>query len=159
MEELPGESLQSGIWEPLRNIDMIMSSGVSNPKCSYSQRDLGKILSLHKDELMAMKWEKTLKFSEYLSFQTQVKTLEYIKRHSKQPEMSHFTDLALRLPLQSRTWSVPLPRSHLHKGAWNQGQNSLIYILTAGVQCIFTFLSETHLLGHSKGKTVLSAII
>ncbi|XP_059682181.1 VPS35 endosomal protein-sorting factor-like isoform X4 [Gavia stellata] len=34
---------------------------------------------------------------------TMVKTLEYIKRQSKQPEMSHFTDLALRLPLQSRT--------------------------------------------------------
>uniref|UniRef100_A0A8B9NU01 VPS35 endosomal protein-sorting factor-like n=1 Tax=Apteryx owenii TaxID=8824 RepID=A0A8B9NU01_APTOW len=34
---------------------------------------------------------------------TMVKTLEYIKRRSKQPEMSHFTDLALRLPLQSRT--------------------------------------------------------
>uniref|UniRef100_A0A663N5E8 VPS35 endosomal protein-sorting factor-like n=1 Tax=Athene cunicularia TaxID=194338 RepID=A0A663N5E8_ATHCN len=34
---------------------------------------------------------------------TMVKTLEYIKRRSNQPEMSHFTDLALRLPLQSRT--------------------------------------------------------
>ncbi|XP_075575453.1 VPS35 endosomal protein-sorting factor-like isoform X5 [Pelecanus crispus] len=34
---------------------------------------------------------------------TMVKTLEYIKRRSKQPEMSHLTDLALRLPLQSRT--------------------------------------------------------
>ncbi|KAM4892051.1 VPS35 endosomal protein-sorting factor-like isoform 2-T2 [Sylvia borin] len=34
---------------------------------------------------------------------TMVKTLEYIKKRSKQPEMSHFTDLALRLPLQSRT--------------------------------------------------------
>ncbi|XP_074821455.1 VPS35 endosomal protein-sorting factor-like isoform X3 [Eretmochelys imbricata] len=34
---------------------------------------------------------------------TMVKTLEYIKRQSKQPEMSHFTELALRLPLQSRT--------------------------------------------------------
>uniref|UniRef100_A0A8C3Y6S3 VPS35 endosomal protein-sorting factor-like n=1 Tax=Catharus ustulatus TaxID=91951 RepID=A0A8C3Y6S3_CATUS len=34
---------------------------------------------------------------------TMVKTLEYIKRRSKQPDMSHFTDLALRLPLQSRT--------------------------------------------------------
>ncbi|NXS80622.1 CP062 protein, partial [Erpornis zantholeuca] len=34
---------------------------------------------------------------------TMVKTLEHIKRRSKQPEMSHFTDLALRLPLQSRT--------------------------------------------------------
>uniref|UniRef100_A0A8C3F043 VPS35 endosomal protein-sorting factor-like n=1 Tax=Corvus moneduloides TaxID=1196302 RepID=A0A8C3F043_CORMO len=34
---------------------------------------------------------------------TMVKTLEYIKRRSKQPEMSHFTELALRLPLQSRT--------------------------------------------------------
>uniref|UniRef100_A0A8D2QT84 VPS35 endosomal protein-sorting factor-like n=1 Tax=Zosterops lateralis melanops TaxID=1220523 RepID=A0A8D2QT84_ZOSLA len=34
---------------------------------------------------------------------TMVKTLEYIKRRSKQPEMSHFSDLALRLPLQSRT--------------------------------------------------------
>uniref|UniRef100_A0A672TL65 VPS35 endosomal protein-sorting factor-like n=1 Tax=Strigops habroptila TaxID=2489341 RepID=A0A672TL65_STRHB len=34
---------------------------------------------------------------------TMVTTLEYIKKRSKQPEMSHFTDLALRLPLQSRT--------------------------------------------------------
>uniref|UniRef100_A0A8C4VE05 VPS35 endosomal protein-sorting factor-like n=1 Tax=Falco tinnunculus TaxID=100819 RepID=A0A8C4VE05_FALTI len=34
---------------------------------------------------------------------TMVKTLEYIKRQSKQPGMSHLTDLALRLPLQSRT--------------------------------------------------------
>lgn len=34
---------------------------------------------------------------------TMVKTLEYIKRQSKQPEMSHFTELALQLPLQSRT--------------------------------------------------------
>uniref|UniRef100_A0A8C0GAC3 VPS35 endosomal protein-sorting factor-like n=1 Tax=Chelonoidis abingdonii TaxID=106734 RepID=A0A8C0GAC3_CHEAB len=34
---------------------------------------------------------------------TMVKTLEYIKRQSKQPEMSHLTELALRLPLQSRT--------------------------------------------------------
>nr|XP_009937497.1 PREDICTED: UPF0505 protein C16orf62 homolog isoform X2 [Opisthocomus hoazin] len=34
---------------------------------------------------------------------TMVKTLEYIKRQSKQPEMSHFTELAHRLPLQSRT--------------------------------------------------------
>uniref|UniRef100_A0A8B9DNZ5 VPS35 endosomal protein-sorting factor-like n=1 Tax=Anser cygnoides TaxID=8845 RepID=A0A8B9DNZ5_ANSCY len=34
---------------------------------------------------------------------TMVKTLEYIRRRSKQPEMSHFADLALRLPLQSRT--------------------------------------------------------
>ncbi|XP_010135879.1 PREDICTED: UPF0505 protein C16orf62-like, partial [Buceros rhinoceros silvestris] len=34
---------------------------------------------------------------------TTVNTLEYIKRRSKQPELSHFTDLALRLPLQSRT--------------------------------------------------------
>ncbi|OXB72752.1 UNVERIFIED_CONTAM: hypothetical protein H355_009933 [Colinus virginianus] len=34
---------------------------------------------------------------------TMVKTLEYIKRRSKQADMSHFTDLALRLPLQSRT--------------------------------------------------------
>uniref|UniRef100_A0A8C8RNG5 VPS35 endosomal protein-sorting factor-like n=1 Tax=Pelusios castaneus TaxID=367368 RepID=A0A8C8RNG5_9SAUR len=34
---------------------------------------------------------------------TMVKTLDYIKRQSKQPEMSHFIELALRLPLQSRT--------------------------------------------------------
>ncbi|XP_065588372.1 VPS35 endosomal protein-sorting factor-like isoform X2 [Cyrtonyx montezumae] len=34
---------------------------------------------------------------------TMVKTLEYIKRRSKQADMSHFTDFALRLPLQSRT--------------------------------------------------------
>ncbi|XP_023584094.1 VPS35 endosomal protein-sorting factor-like [Trichechus manatus latirostris] len=34
---------------------------------------------------------------------TMVKTLEYIKKRSKQPDMSHLTELALRLPLQSRT--------------------------------------------------------
>ncbi|XP_007498241.2 VPS35 endosomal protein-sorting factor-like isoform X1 [Monodelphis domestica] len=34
---------------------------------------------------------------------TMVKTLEYIKKRSKQPEMSHLTELALRLPLQTRT--------------------------------------------------------
>ncbi|XP_078097064.1 VPS35 endosomal protein-sorting factor-like isoform X2 [Mustelus asterias] len=32
-----------------------------------------------------------------------VRTLEHIKRQSKQPGMSHFADLTLRLPLQSRT--------------------------------------------------------
>ncbi|XP_035573343.1 VPS35 endosomal protein-sorting factor-like isoform X4 [Canis lupus baileyi] len=34
---------------------------------------------------------------------TMVKTLEYIKRRSKQPDMGHLTELALRLPLQTRT--------------------------------------------------------
>ncbi|CAH6793002.1 Vps35l [Phodopus roborovskii] len=34
---------------------------------------------------------------------TMVKTLDYIKKHSKQPGMSHLTELALRLPLQTRT--------------------------------------------------------
>ncbi|KAJ7305823.1 hypothetical protein JRQ81_010189, partial [Phrynocephalus forsythii] len=34
---------------------------------------------------------------------TMVKILEYIKRQSRHPELSHFTELALRLPLQSRT--------------------------------------------------------
>ncbi|OCT61509.1 VPS35 endosomal protein-sorting factor-like [Xenopus laevis] len=34
---------------------------------------------------------------------TMVKTLEYIKKKSKEPEWSHFSDLAARLPLQSRT--------------------------------------------------------
>uniref|UniRef100_A0A8D2JCA2 VPS35 endosomal protein-sorting factor-like n=1 Tax=Varanus komodoensis TaxID=61221 RepID=A0A8D2JCA2_VARKO len=34
---------------------------------------------------------------------TMVKTLEYIKKQSKYPELSHFSELALRLPLQSRT--------------------------------------------------------
>uniref|UniRef100_A0A4X2K4I7 VPS35 endosomal protein-sorting factor-like n=1 Tax=Vombatus ursinus TaxID=29139 RepID=A0A4X2K4I7_VOMUR len=34
---------------------------------------------------------------------TMVKTLEYIKKRSKQPEMSHLSELALRLPLQTRT--------------------------------------------------------
>ncbi|XP_015271594.1 PREDICTED: UPF0505 protein C16orf62 homolog [Gekko japonicus] len=34
---------------------------------------------------------------------TMVKTLDYIKRQSKHPELHHFTELALRLPLQSRT--------------------------------------------------------
>nr|XP_023414572.1 UPF0505 protein C16orf62 homolog isoform X2 [Loxodonta africana] len=34
---------------------------------------------------------------------TMVKTLEYIKKRSKQPDMSHLMELALRLPLQSRT--------------------------------------------------------
>ncbi|XP_067859293.1 VPS35 endosomal protein-sorting factor-like isoform X2 [Heptranchias perlo] len=33
----------------------------------------------------------------------EVKTLEHIKRQSKQPNMSHFAELALRLQLQSRT--------------------------------------------------------
>ncbi|KAL7979179.1 hypothetical protein Chor_015203 [Crotalus horridus] len=33
----------------------------------------------------------------------EVKTLEYIKLQSKHPEFSHFTELVLRLPLQSRT--------------------------------------------------------
>ncbi|XP_072416314.1 VPS35 endosomal protein-sorting factor-like [Chiloscyllium punctatum] len=32
-----------------------------------------------------------------------VRTLEHIKRQSKQPSMNHFADLMLRLPLQSRT--------------------------------------------------------
>ncbi|XP_069503258.1 VPS35 endosomal protein-sorting factor-like isoform X2 [Ambystoma mexicanum] len=34
---------------------------------------------------------------------TMVRTLEYIKKLSKHPEMGHFSELALRLPLQSRT--------------------------------------------------------
>nr|KAF6491458.1 VPS35 endosomal protein sorting factor like [Molossus molossus] len=34
---------------------------------------------------------------------TMVKTLEYIKKRSKQPDMAHLTELALRLPLQTRT--------------------------------------------------------
>ncbi|NP_001352223.1 VPS35 endosomal protein-sorting factor-like isoform 4 [Homo sapiens] len=34
---------------------------------------------------------------------TMVKTLEYIKKQSKQPDMTHLTELALRLPLQTRT--------------------------------------------------------
>uniref|UniRef100_A0A286XNX2 VPS35 endosomal protein-sorting factor-like n=1 Tax=Cavia porcellus TaxID=10141 RepID=A0A286XNX2_CAVPO len=34
---------------------------------------------------------------------TMVKTLEYIKKRSKQPGMNHLTELALRLPLQTRT--------------------------------------------------------
>ncbi|XP_073071599.1 VPS35 endosomal protein-sorting factor-like isoform X7 [Manis javanica] len=34
---------------------------------------------------------------------TMVKTLEYIKKRSKQPGMGHLTELALRLPLQTRT--------------------------------------------------------
>uniref|UniRef100_A0A8C5VKZ5 VPS35 endosomal protein-sorting factor-like n=1 Tax=Microcebus murinus TaxID=30608 RepID=A0A8C5VKZ5_MICMU len=34
---------------------------------------------------------------------TMVKTLEYIKKRSKQPDMNHLTELALRLPLQTRT--------------------------------------------------------
>uniref|UniRef100_A0AAA9TBW4 VPS35 endosomal protein-sorting factor-like n=2 Tax=Bos TaxID=9903 RepID=A0AAA9TBW4_BOVIN len=34
---------------------------------------------------------------------TMVKTLEYIKKQSKQPDMGHLTELALRLPLQTRT--------------------------------------------------------
>lgn len=33
-----------------------------------------------------------------------MKTLEYIKKQSKQPDMGHLTELALRLPLQTRTW-------------------------------------------------------
>uniref|UniRef100_A0A4W3ISX0 VPS35 endosomal protein-sorting factor-like n=1 Tax=Callorhinchus milii TaxID=7868 RepID=A0A4W3ISX0_CALMI len=34
---------------------------------------------------------------------TMVRTLEHIKRQNKQPGMGHFAELALRLPLQSRT--------------------------------------------------------
>ncbi|XP_020942187.1 UPF0505 protein C16orf62 homolog isoform X3 [Sus scrofa] len=34
---------------------------------------------------------------------TMVKTLEYIKKRSRQPDMGHLTELALRLPLQTRT--------------------------------------------------------
>ncbi|XP_023377514.1 UPF0505 protein C16orf62 homolog [Pteropus vampyrus] len=34
---------------------------------------------------------------------TMVKTLEYIKKQSKQTDMGHLTELALRLPLQTRT--------------------------------------------------------
>uniref|UniRef100_A0A8C2W1E4 VPS35 endosomal protein-sorting factor-like n=1 Tax=Chinchilla lanigera TaxID=34839 RepID=A0A8C2W1E4_CHILA len=34
---------------------------------------------------------------------TMVKTLDYIKKRSKQPGMNHLTELALRLPLQTRT--------------------------------------------------------
>ncbi|GAB5583027.1 VPS35 endosomal protein-sorting factor-like isoform X4 [Prionailurus iriomotensis] len=34
---------------------------------------------------------------------TMVKTLEYIKKRSKHPDMGHLTELALRLPLQTRT--------------------------------------------------------
>uniref|UniRef100_A0A670K5E5 VPS35 endosomal protein-sorting factor-like n=1 Tax=Podarcis muralis TaxID=64176 RepID=A0A670K5E5_PODMU len=39
----------------------------------------------------------------YADTKITVKTLEYIKKQSKHPELSHFTDLAARLPLQSRT--------------------------------------------------------
>ncbi|XP_077629356.1 VPS35 endosomal protein-sorting factor-like isoform X5 [Crocuta crocuta] len=34
---------------------------------------------------------------------TMIKTLEYIKKRSKHPDMGHLTELALRLPLQTRT--------------------------------------------------------
>ncbi|XP_044159750.1 VPS35 endosomal protein-sorting factor-like isoform X2 [Bufo gargarizans] len=39
----------------------------------------------------------------YADTKTMVKTLEYIKRRSKQPDCGHFSDLVNRLPLQSRT--------------------------------------------------------
>ncbi|XP_068100901.1 VPS35 endosomal protein-sorting factor-like isoform X1 [Hyperolius riggenbachi] len=39
----------------------------------------------------------------YADTKTMVKTLEYIKKRSKQPESGHLSDLATRLPLQSRT--------------------------------------------------------
>ncbi|KAM3916661.1 VPS35 endosomal protein-sorting factor-like [Leptodactylus fuscus] len=39
----------------------------------------------------------------YADTKTMVKTLEYIKRRSKQPDCSYLNDLANRLPLQSRT--------------------------------------------------------
>ncbi|XP_053781762.1 VPS35 endosomal protein-sorting factor-like isoform X3 [Desmodus rotundus] len=39
----------------------------------------------------------------YADTRTMVKTLEYIKKQSKQPDMGHLTELALRLPLQTRT--------------------------------------------------------
>ncbi|XP_069036894.1 VPS35 endosomal protein-sorting factor-like [Lepisosteus oculatus] len=34
---------------------------------------------------------------------TSVRTLEFIKQQSRQPDMAHFSELALRLPLQTRT--------------------------------------------------------
>nr|DBA20299.1 TPA: hypothetical protein GDO54_016007 [Pyxicephalus adspersus] len=39
----------------------------------------------------------------YADTKTMVKTLEYINRRSKQSESSHLSELAMRLPLQSRT--------------------------------------------------------
>ncbi|XP_063286402.1 VPS35 endosomal protein-sorting factor-like [Pelobates fuscus] len=39
----------------------------------------------------------------YADTKTMVKTLEYIKKRSKQPDSNHLNDLATRLPLQSRT--------------------------------------------------------
>ncbi|XP_068062973.1 VPS35 endosomal protein-sorting factor-like isoform X4 [Anomalospiza imberbis] len=54
------------------------------------------------NQLLVNLWNLAQKHG-FADTKTMVKTLEYIKRRSKQPEMSHFTDLALRLPLQSRT--------------------------------------------------------
>lgn len=39
----------------------------------------------------------------FVDTRTMVKTLEYIKKQGEQPDMTHLTELALRLPLQSRT--------------------------------------------------------
>ncbi|XP_036166147.1 VPS35 endosomal protein sorting factor-like isoform X3 [Myotis myotis] len=39
----------------------------------------------------------------YADTRTMVKTLEYIKKRGEQPDMTHLTELALRLPLQTRT--------------------------------------------------------
>ncbi|XP_036290319.1 VPS35 endosomal protein-sorting factor-like isoform X3 [Pipistrellus kuhlii] len=39
----------------------------------------------------------------YADTRTMVKTLEYIKKRSEQPDMTHLSELALRLPLQTRT--------------------------------------------------------
>ncbi|XP_005861561.1 PREDICTED: UPF0505 protein C16orf62 homolog [Myotis brandtii] len=39
----------------------------------------------------------------YADTRTMVKTLEYIKKQGEQPDMTHLTELALRLPLQTRT--------------------------------------------------------
>ncbi|XP_042336793.1 VPS35 endosomal protein-sorting factor-like isoform X2 [Sceloporus undulatus] len=54
------------------------------------------------NQLAVNLWNLAQKYG-FADTKTMVRTLEYIKRQSAHAEMSHFTELALRLPLQSRT--------------------------------------------------------
>lgn len=54
---------------------------------------------------------------------TMVKTLEYIKKQSKQPDMTHLTELALRLLCKQG----PNPQAHPQaQGLWRQIQKDLL---------------------------------
>ncbi|KAM5151572.1 VPS35 endosomal protein-sorting factor-like isoform 2-T2 [Mantella aurantiaca] len=54
------------------------------------------------NQLAVNLWNLALKHG-HADTKTMVKTLEYINRRSKQSESSHLSELAMRLPLQSRT--------------------------------------------------------